>query len=353
MTEVFKVAYLAELGKPLEITEVYFPSLRAGQILVSVEATGICGSQLSEIEGRKGNEAYLPHLMGHEGVGLVREVHPTVSKVAVGDRVVIHWKKGGGLDGGIVTYKSLSGLSISGGPATTFSEYSVVSENRVSLIPNDLATGLAVLLGCALSTALGAVDKEAVIRFGSRVLVVGLGGVGTAVAAASVLRGAHPVVGFDSNPSKRSLAEEVGVSHFFSDMTQLESNVTELENRFDFIFEVSGDTEIRKKCASFLKPGGQVIFLGQRAPSVEVSIGNEAFAFGSEGHSFKFSQGGGFDPDHDIMRWGRFLQSKTSQLSFLFETHLGGLEQLNSLLNDLRAGKNRARQVLHLNASKE
>ena len=90
-------AILVEQRKPLLIDEVEIPSLRFGQVLVEVKATRLCGSQLGEIEGVKGVDRYLPHLLGHEAAGVVVEIGPEVTQVSVGDRVVLHWRPGAGI----------------------------------------------------------------------------------------------------------------------------------------------------------------------------------------------------------------------------------------------------------------
>ena len=90
-----KAAILTELRKPLVIAEIEIPQeLKIGQVLVKVHFSGICGSQLGEIDGAKGEDKYLPHLLGHEGSGTVVSIGPGVKTVSVGDKVVLHWRKG-------------------------------------------------------------------------------------------------------------------------------------------------------------------------------------------------------------------------------------------------------------------
>ena len=94
-----QAAILVELRKPLVVDEVELPrALEAGQVLVKVHASGICGSQLGEIDGVKGEDRYLPHLLGHEGSGTVMEAGPGVRHVKAGDKVVLHWRKGAGIE---------------------------------------------------------------------------------------------------------------------------------------------------------------------------------------------------------------------------------------------------------------
>jgi D-arabinose 1-dehydrogenase-like Zn-dependent alcohol dehydrogenase len=96
----FRAAVLSRLSQPLETVAVVTPEyLRAGQLLVELHYSGACASQINEIDGRKGEDPYLPHMLGHEGVGTVRWVGPGVSQHNVGDVVVAHWRKSLGIQG--------------------------------------------------------------------------------------------------------------------------------------------------------------------------------------------------------------------------------------------------------------
>ena len=88
---------MVDTNKPLEILELEFPKLEEGQILVQNRYSGICRSQLMEVSGQRGRDSWLPHLLGHEGYGLVKEVGPSVTKVAPGDKVIISWIDGFGI----------------------------------------------------------------------------------------------------------------------------------------------------------------------------------------------------------------------------------------------------------------
>src|SRR5204863_5793005 len=127
--------------------------LDVGQVLVKISCTGICGAQLGEISGVKGPDKFLPHLLGHEGGGEVVGVGPGVTQVKEGDRVVMHWRKGAGIHARPAKYQWGS-RTVNAGWVTTFQEYAVVSENRVTPIPKDVPFEVAALMGCAVTTAL-------------------------------------------------------------------------------------------------------------------------------------------------------------------------------------------------------
>src|SRR5690349_17936896 len=147
-------AILVEQRKPLLVDEVELPTLGYGQVLVQVKVSRICGSQLGEIDGVKGPDKYLPHLLGHEGGGIVLEVGPEVSHVKPGDHVVLHWRPGAGLQGAGAKYR-LGSRAINAGNITTFQNLTVVSENRLTRIPKDVDFEIAALLADTLTTGFG------------------------------------------------------------------------------------------------------------------------------------------------------------------------------------------------------
>jgi S-(hydroxymethyl)glutathione dehydrogenase / alcohol dehydrogenase len=162
-------AILVELRKPLVIAEIGLPeTLDAGQVLVKVLYSGICGSQLGEIDGAKGEDKFLPHLLGHEGVAKVLAVGAGVRHVKGADTVVMHWRKGRGIEAVTPKY-SWEGRSVNAGWVTTFNEYAIISENRLTSIPGDSDLEVAALYGCAVTTGFGAVLNNAKLKIGESV----------------------------------------------------------------------------------------------------------------------------------------------------------------------------------------
>src|SRR5262245_29460210 len=126
-------AILVEQKRPLEISEVEVPQLSFGQVLVEIKVTRICGSQLGEQDGVKVPDRFLPHLLGHEAGGIVREIGPEVQHCRVGDRVVLHWRPGAGIQARPVQYRWNTRV-VNAGSITTFQQWAVVSENRCTVI---------------------------------------------------------------------------------------------------------------------------------------------------------------------------------------------------------------------------
>ncbi len=192
-----RAALLTEINQPLVLTDVELPvgyDLPAGQVLVRVLVSGICGAQLQEIRGEKGT--HFPRFMGHEGCGIVEEVGPGNTKFQRGQKVIMHWRKGSGAESESPQYK-VDGKWITSGQITTFSEFSICSENRLTAVPHETPNELCALLGCGLSTALGVMENEAKLKAGESVLIVGCGGVGLNLIRVSKMMGAGLIVGYD------------------------------------------------------------------------------------------------------------------------------------------------------------
>ena len=150
--KVMQAAVLYEVNQPLKVVDLELPELEFGQVLVKVLFSGVCRSQVMEVSGARGQDPWLPHLLGHEGSGVVVSVGVDVNKVKPGDEVILSWIKGDGHDVSGAKY-DVEDQVINSGAVTTFSNYSVVSENRVFLKPESLPFDQAALFGCALPTA--------------------------------------------------------------------------------------------------------------------------------------------------------------------------------------------------------
>src|SRR5262249_7256030 len=159
------------------IDDLEVPPLQPGQVLVEVCYSGVCHTQVLECRGHRGEDRYLPHCLGHEGSGVVREVGPGVTKVKPGDHAILSWIKGSGADvpGAVYGWR---GRRVNAGGITTFGRYAVLSENRLTALPEAFPMKEAALLGCALPTGMGAVLHTGEARPGQSAAVFGTGGVG-------------------------------------------------------------------------------------------------------------------------------------------------------------------------------
>ena len=324
-----KAVVLEKIDAPLAIREVELTDLKVGQVLVKILVSGVCGAQLHEIRGHKGNAKFLPHLMGHEGCGIVQEVGPGVTTVNVGDKVVMHWRPGSGIEAPFPSYV-LDGKSMSSGKVTTLSEYSIVSENRVTTVPQDTPPELCAILGCALTTAMGIIDNEVDLKFGESVAVIGCGGVGLNLIQAAALKSACPIIAIDNNLSKRSLCFTAGAVLFLNSVDNLEENV-------DVIIDTTGIPEVITAAISKLSGNGRMVLVGQPAPGRMVEVMNAVNLFNGMGQSIKATQGGKTNPQEDIPRYVRMHQQGILDVS-QFVTHCFKLEQINDAFDLLKSG---------------
>lgn len=331
----FKAAILNEIDKPLVVEEVETTELQYGQVLVKILTSGLCGAQLQEISGLKGNSKFLPHLMGHEGCGIVEEIGLGVTTVKKGDKVVMHWRKGDGIESPFPTYL-YNDKKMSSGKVTTISEYSVVSENRLTSVPFDTTDELCALLGCGLTTALGVINNEAKLKFGESVLVVGSGGVGLNLIQGASLASACPIYSLDINEDKRNLCESLGAKYINS---SIEDISTVLGNeKIDCIIDTTGIPEVINKMFNFLSGNGRMILVGQPKPGQDLVIPNGNKMFDGVGKVFQATQGGRTTPTEDIPRYIKLHKSGSLDISKII-THYFTLDQVNEAFDLLRSGK--------------
>ena len=326
-----KAAILEEINGPLAIKEVELTSLKPGQVLVKILVSGLCGAQLHEIRGHKGNAKFLPHLMGHEGCGIVQEVGTGVMTVAPGDKVVMHWRPGTGMEAPFPEY-ILNGKKISSGKVTTLSEYSIVSENRVTTVPADTPNNLCALLGCGLTTALGIIDNEIDLKMGESVMVIGCGGVGLNLIQGAKMKSAFPIVAIDQSECKRQKALEAGASLFINTATE-ESQ----PNEIDVIIDTTGNVNVIADAIGRLSKNGRMILVGQPSPNEELTIPNGITLFGGSGKSIKASQGGRTEPAMDIPRYIKMYRAGILDIDKIV-THTFSLEDVNEAFDLLKTG---------------
>ncbi len=210
----FLAAILEKNNEPLALKPVEFRGpLLVGQILVKLRFSGICGKQLEEIDASDGADPFLPHLLGHEGTGTVMDTGPGVTKTKPDDTVVLHWMKGSGINSPLPNYFGASGEKINAGWVTTFNEFAVVSENRVTVIPNSSDLMLASLLGCAVTTGVGTVVNQAQVKPYDTAVVYGCGGVGLCVLQGLRLSRPRLIIAVDISEKALEVAQLLGATH--------------------------------------------------------------------------------------------------------------------------------------------
>ena len=331
-----KAAILVEQNKPLVIGDITSRSLEVGQVLVKVAYSGICGKQLEEIDGKRGPDPYLPHLLGHEGSGEVIEVGPGVRNVERGDHVVMHWIKSHGIDSAPPRL-DWSDTVVSAGWVTTFSECSVISENRLTRIPKDIPLDIASLMGCAVTTGFGIVFNDAALTPGKSIAIFGVGGIGLNVVQGASLVNAYPIVAIDLHDRKLNLAREFGATHIInSSHMDPGSMLMELSGGLglDAVVDTTGNTAIRELAYRNTTDVGKTIFAGVPFLNAQISIDSFPLHFG---RSVRGSHGGNTQPAIDIPRYLKLYQQGKLDLKKLI-THRIDLEKINDAVCVVRSG---------------
>ena len=329
-----KAAVLVKQGDncPLEIMEFPgFPILEVGQVLVKMKYAGICGAQLREMSGAKGVDPYLPHMLGHEGSGTVQSVGPGVRKVKRGDSVVLHWRKGSGIDAPPAVWTSEKGVRVGSGAVTCFSEYTIVSENRVTpFLPFTFSDSFqtAALMGCAITTGLGIINKEAQLKIGQSLLIIGLGGVGFSVLQAAKMVSAGLIEVCEIDENKRTIGELRNSGEVFSNKIS--------DTLFDVVVDTTGNPDMIRRGLEATAPGGKFILCGQPASYVAVMFPKMFQHY--QGKTIKDSQGGQTDPDTDIPRYLNLVRMGKVDFNHLIG-YIGKLEQINDMIADIRCGR--------------
>ena len=330
-------AILNESCKPLVLDEIEIPKLDVGQVLVRIKRSGICGAQLNEIGAVKGPDKFLPHLLGHEGGGIVEDIGPGVTFVKPGDTVVLHWRKGRGIQGQGAKYK-WGTRTVNSGWVTTFSEYSIVSENRVTVIPADTNLEVAALMGCAITTALGVVNNDARVKIGESVAVLGVGGVGLGIVQAASLVSAYPIIAIDKIPAKLESARAFGATHL------IDSSREDIAERIhsivgtggvDAFLETTGNVRLIETAYKLTGNQGRTVMIGVPKASEDITIHSLPLHFGKV---LTGCEGGQTDPARDIPRYLSLVTAgKLEVLSMI--THRFPLSDVNKAIDAMRSGE--------------
>ncbi|MDB9865776.1 zinc-binding dehydrogenase [Candidatus Thioglobus sp.] len=330
-------AVLSELNKPLVIKKLETRPLESGQVLVKILYSGICRSQLMECNGHRGEDKWLPHLLGHEGSGIVQEVGPDVKKFSQGDEVILSWIKGSGIDAKGALYDADSEV-INSGQVTTFSNYSVVSENRLFKKPKYLDFDTAILFGCALPTGAGMVINETSVKKDSLFIVIGLGGIGLSAVAMLLSLNVKKIIAIDISSKKLDLVKSWGVSNVIN---AKKSNLhTLVHNIFpvgaDYCIESAGQVSTIELGFSLLNPHkGKLLFASHPPEGEKIKLFPHDLISGKK---IAGSWGGGILPDRDIpILFQKFSKANFPLNSFLTKPY--SLFDINQALKDLESGE--------------
>ncbi|MEG4111186.1 MULTISPECIES: S-(hydroxymethyl)glutathione dehydrogenase/class III alcohol dehydrogenase [unclassified Microcoleus] len=294
-----KAAVARSAGQPLSIETVDLEGPQAGEVLVEIKATGVCHTDAYTLSGAD-PEGLFPAILGHEGAGIVAEVGPGVTSVKVGDRVIplytpecrnceyclsgktnlcqaIRITQGQGVMPDGTSRFSIDGQKLYHYMGTsTFANYTVLPEIAVAKIREDAPLDKVCLIGCGVTTGIGAVINTAKVEPGSNVVVFGLGGVGLNVIQAARMVGANMIVGVDLNPNKREMAEKFGMTHFVNPREvegELVPYLVDLtKGGADYSFECIGNINVMRQALECCHKGwGVSVIVGVAGAGQEIS----------------------------------------------------------------------------------
>ena len=338
-------AILVQNKKPLILDEIEIPKLCSGQVLVKIHYSGICGTQLNEIDGKKGEDKWLPHCLGHEAVGVVCDIGPDVSRIKVDDHVVLTWLKGEGIEAGGVQY-GWGNNAVNAGPVTTFQEYAVVSENRIFTTGSSALADRHVLLGCAAPTGMGAVRNVLKVQKGESFLIFGLGGVGLCAISMATQLGAEPIIAVDTSIERLRLAIDFGANITVNPDTDSIADIitNECGGVIDCAVEACGSPTVLNDIIGFLRPqGGKVVVIGNAAHGSVVTVPTAEF---NQGKSILGTWGGDTNPDQDFFGYQKEIEQRSEAFGQLMSQKFS-LEDINIAIDKMR-NRDVARPVIKM-----
>ena len=365
-----RAAVALEAGKPLSIETVELDGPREGEILVEIRATGVCHTDAYTLSGAD-PEGLFPAVLGHEGAGVVVDTGPGVTTLKPGDHVIplytpecrnckfclsgktnlcvaIRETQGQGLMPDGTSRFSIGGDRLFHYMGTsTFSNHTVMPEIAAAKIREDAPFDKVCLIGCGVTTGLGAVLNTAKVEPGANVVVFGLGGVGLSVIQGARLAGANKIVGVDINPAKAPRAERFGMTHFVNpkevegDLVPYLVDLT--DGGADYSFECIGLVETMRQALECAHRGwGESIIIGVAGSGQEISTRPFQLVTGRVWRGTAF---GGFKGRRDVPKIVDWYMDGKIEIDDMV-THTMGLDAINDAFDLMHEGKS-IRSVIH------
>ncbi len=340
------------VGQPLVIEDVTVDAPRAGEVLIKTSASGVCHSDLHFMEGSYPTR--VPIILGHESAGVVDKVGEGVTKVKVGDRVVVAFVTScGQCDNCVIGKPFLCNNSASLGRGdrlslngqvvnqfagmSAFAEYQLVNQNACVPVPDGVPMEVASLVGCSVMTGVGAVTNTAKIPVGSTVAVIGAGGVGLNVIQGAVLAGASRIIAVDLLENKLAAAKEFGATDVVDgstgDAVKMVMDMT--GGGVDFAFEAIGLAKTAEQCFGMIKRGGRAVVVGMIPVTQMVTLPGAAF-LGEKGIIGSFY--GSTRQTHDMPWLMELYRQKRLKIDELISRRYP-LDQINEAYAALKNGE--------------
>ena len=351
-------------NRPLEIHDVELDGPQPGEVLVEVMATGVCHTDAYTLEG-KDSEGIFPSILGHEGAGIVREVGPGVTSLNAGDHVIplytpecrqcktclsrrsnlctaIRATQGKGLmPDGTSRFRCDGDTVMHYMGCSTFSNFTVLPEIALAKVREDAPFDKICYIGCGVTTGIGAVINTAKVWPGANVAVFGLGGIGLNVIQGARIVGADRIVGIDTNPNKRAMAEKFGMTHFINPKEigadKVVQAVIDLTGGgADFSFECIGLTATMRQALECCHRGwGESIIIGVAASGQEIATRPFQLVTGRVWKGTAFGGARGRTDVPKIVDW--YMEKKINIDDLI--THTMPLDKINDAFDLMHEGK--------------
>ena len=359
-------AVLISSNQPFSIEEVELAGPKLGEVLVKMEAVGICHSDYHVLTGD--TQHPLPAILGHEGFGTVIESKSNYSQLSVGQKVSLSWapschqcyycktnrpalcqtfKKSiwnGTLLDGTTRFSSANGPIYHYCGLGCFAEYITVSEMACIPMPSTLRPEIGALIGCAVTTGVGSVLTTANVQPESIVVVIGCGGVGLSTILAAKYAKAKTIIAIDQSQTRLNAALDCGADH----ATSLESAKAIIkqvsDNRgADYLFEAVGNPSLQVEAIAITRPGGKVIFSGLSPMDASITINGALIT--REEKTILGSYYGSANPEIDFSKYANLYLAGTLPLDKLI-THTYSLSGINIAFKDMLEGVSRRGVVI-------
>lgn len=340
-------------SRPISVGDLELAEPGPSQLLVRIEAAGVCHSDLSVVDGNRRRPT--PMLLGHEAAGIVEALGSDVAGYAAGDRVVLTFlprcgacdgcASGGKLPCTPGTVSNNNGTLFDGTVKLTrggeqvahhlgvsgFATHAVVDVRSVVRVDHDVPAEIAALLGCAVLTGGGAILNEGRLADGETTVVVGLGGVGMAALITAVALGKGPVYGVDLSPEKQTLASELGAAGAYSPEDAVTRGVTA-----SCVIEAAGHPLALETAIALTAAGGRTITVGLPHPDARVSV--SPLGLVADARTISGCYLGSAIPQRDIPIFAELWRSGRLPLERLVSSYIN-LTDLNGAMDLLAAGK--------------
>ena len=332
-------AILRKQNKDLLVLNLDYPQVPRDYVLVKMKYSGICHTQLNEISGKLGKDRFIPHCMGHEGVGEIQSIGLGVKNFKIGDKVVISWIKKKQIKKILPTSYNSNLKKINTGGCNTLLNYSLVSEDRVFKInKKNKYLRESILLGCALPTASNAILNNSLINKKSKILIMGMGGLGYASLLVLNFLKYENITCIDNNLKKLNLLKKrKGVYFKLINNHNLESFIKSNNENFDLIIDCTGSKKLIEKTFSLCKRFvGKFIIIGNTRLNEKFSLNAWDFI---NGKTFTGAWGNGGAIMKDFKINEKILLNQIDNIKKLLPKKDYILKDINKAIKHFKEGK--------------